>query len=232
MSQRLRCILATLCVFGAVLSPSDARAQSIDSPYRFVETSQSLGLFGGYAFTGEGNLELGPQSAPIFGARFNIRVSGPFSAEGAVSWLQTKRTVWDTIPADTSLRVLGEADMSVLSVTAAMRFDLTGPRTWHRLQPYVALGGGVAFDLAGDADVEATMPEDVRFDFGTRFLGVVGGGVEAHVSRRITASFDARTQLWKLNTPEPFLFGEPGLYRPPDEWTQNLILSGSVQFRF
>jgi hypothetical protein len=144
----------------------------------------------------------------------------------------TKRTVWDTIPADTSLRAIGEADMEILSVTTAMRFDLTGPRTWLRLQPFVLLGGGLAFDLAGDAVVEQTMPENVKFDFGTRFPGVAGGGVEVHVSDRITAALDARARLWKLNTPEPFLFGEPGLYRPPDEWTQTFLLSGSIQYRF
>lgn len=213
-------------------APSEAQAQSIDSPYRFIETGQSLGVYAGYGFTSTGALDLGPRSAPIFGPRFTIRVSGPFSVDASAGWMVTKRTVWDTIPADTSLRAIGEADMEILSVTTAMRFDLTGPRTWHRLQPFVLLGGGLAFDLAGDAEVEQTMPENVKFDFGTRFTGVAGGGVEVHVSQRITAALDARAQLWKLNTPEPFLFGEPGLYRPPDEWTQTFLLSGSIQYRF
>jgi len=230
MSKRLHWFIAA--ALAAFVTPRAGHAQGIDSPYRFVETSQSLGAFGGYAWTGDGSLELGPQAGPIFGPRYTIRVSGPFNVEGAVTWLDTKRTVWDTIPADTSLVVLGEADMQILSFTAALRFDLTGPRTWKGLQPFFTLGGGLAFDLADRSEAEATMPEDVRFDFGTRFLGVVGGGAEIHLSRRITATLDARSMLWKLITPEPFLFGLPGLYRPRDEWTQNFILGASVQFRF
>ncbi len=159
-------------------------------------------------------------------------MSGPFNLEGTALYFPSKRMVLDTVASDTTLRSLGEADMTIAAFTAALRFDVTGPRTWHRLQPYVVLGGGLAFDLAGESDVEADLPEDVKYDFGTRFLGTAGGGIELHFAQHLTANVDARTLLWKVNTPDPFLRGEASLTRPPDEWTQNVMLSAGLSFRF
>lgn len=214
----------------ALLAPA-LQAQTIDSPYRFVETSQAIGVYAGNAWTGRGTLELGPASGAIFGARYNLRVTGPFTAEADVMYLSTTRSVLDTIPADPALRVVGEADMQVLAATVGVRFNITGPRTWNGLQPYVALGGGLAFDLAEDAPAEETLPEDVQFDLGTRFMATAGGGIDAYIGSRLSARIDARSLLWKLTTPRPFLIGEPGLYRPPDEWTQNFLLTASIAFR-
>ena len=209
-----------------------AAAQTIDSPYRFVERSQALGVWGGWASPGRGSLNLGPEAGPVFGVRYTLRVTGAINVEGDASYLASRRIVYDTVPADTALRRAGEADMNVLAASANLRFDITGPRTWNRLQPFVVLGAGLAFDLAGDSPAESSLAEDIRFDFGTRFTGTVGGGVEAHLFERISVRADARAILWKLNTPRPFLFGEPGTYRPADEWTQNAYLSAGLSYRF
>jgi hypothetical protein len=231
MIERIRVSIVLATVAIGLAAPT-LRAQTINSPYRFVETSQSLGVYAGYAKTGIGALSLGPESAPIFGARYGLRVSGPFSAEADISLLSSTRMVWDTVPSDTALRNVGEADLRMLTALAALRFDVTGPRAWHGLQPYVTLGGGLGFDLAPDAPAEEALAEDVRFDLGTRFVALAGGGIEAHFFGRITVRADARTLLWKLNTPDPFLLGEPALYRPADEWTQNLLITGHLAFRF
>jgi hypothetical protein len=231
MIERTRVSIALVAVAIGLAAPS-LRAQTITSPYRFVETSQSVGVYAGYANTGMGTLNLGPESAPIFGARYGLRVSGPFSVEGDVSLLSSTRMVWDTVPSDTALRNVGEADLRLLTVLAALRFDITGPRTWHGLQPFVTLGGGLGFDLAPTAPADEELPEDVRFDLGTRFVVLAGGGIETHFFGRVTARVDGRTLLWKLNTPDPFLLGEPGLYRPSDEWTQNFLITGHIAFRF
>lgn len=232
MNETIRCIVSALTVAVIAFGATPVAAQSIDSPYRFVETSQSLGVFGGNMFTGRGALELGPESAPAFGLRYNLRVTGPFNVEGSILYMSSTRTVLDTVPADTALRVLGETDMTVLAATAALRFDITGPRTWNRLQPYVALGGGLALDLAGEGEVEEDLAEDAKYDFGTRFLASAGGGIEVHLSPRLTGNVDGRALLWKLNTPDAFLQDEASLTRPPDEWTQNFVLSAGLSFRF
>jgi hypothetical protein len=230
MIERIRALVATLSLM--MVGAQSVEAQTIDSPYRFVETSQTVGAYGGYAMTGQGALELGPESAPIVGLRYGIRVSGPFSIEGDVALMSSTRMVWDTVPGDTALRNVGEADLQLLAAMAALRFNLTGPRTWHGLQPYVTLGGGLGFDLASPSSAEESLPEDVRFDLGTRFIALAGGGMEAHIFRSFSARVDARTLLWRLSTPDAFLLDEASLTRPNDEWTQNFLLTGTIAFRF
>jgi hypothetical protein len=222
----------TFAAFFLFVAAVPAFGQTIDSPYRFVENSQALGAYGGWVSPGRGALNLGPEAGAVLGARYTLRVSGAFNLDADLSYFASRRIVYDTVPADTALRVAGQADMKVLALIAGLRFDVTGPRTWRGLQPYVVLGGGLAFDLAGDAAAEESLAEDIRFDFGTRLLGTVGGGVEAHLFRNITLRGDARALLWKLNTPRPFLFGEPANYRPADEWTQNAYLSAGISYRF
>jgi opacity protein-like surface antigen len=227
MTMSMKSFLARLPL-AAALSLSTAalaEAQQIRTPYRFLETSQSIGLLAGYGLTGRGQLELGPESAPLGGVRYGIRVSGPFSAEGDVTLLPSRRMVLDTVPGDTALSTRGQADMQILTVHAALRFNVTGPRTYRRLQPYAVAGIGLGWDLKRDDDQDIALPGDVRFRYGTRFLGTLGGGVEWFATDRYSLRVDARNVLWKLNTPPPFLRGQAGLVRPPDQWTQNLYLT-------
>ena len=136
---------ALLLALAAVALPrSDAASQTIPSAYRFLETSQSVGATGGYVFTNDGALRLGPASAPYFGGRYNIRISGPFTAEGEVGFMPTTRMVWDTVAGDTTREAIGEADMSLLTAMASLRFNLTGPRTWRSLQPFLDLAIGLS----------------------------------------------------------------------------------------
>jgi opacity protein-like surface antigen len=214
------------------LAAANAAAQQITSPYRYVESTHAIAPFAGYVATGKGVLNLGPQSAPAFGIRYGLRLSGPLTAEGDVSWVSTKRTVFDTIPGDTTLRTTGEADMQLLSVQAGIRFNITGPRTFHGFQPYVAAGGGVIFDMASDSPAEEDVASNARLDFGTRFGFHVGGGLDAFLSERMSLRLDARSIMWKLVTPEPFLLGAPALYRPQDEWLQNFYVSGGISIHF
>jgi hypothetical protein len=224
---------ALLLALAAVALPcSEAASQTIPSAYRFLETSQSVGATGGYVFTNDGALRLGPASAPYFGGRYNIRISGPFTAEGEVGFMPTTRMVWDTVAGDTTREAIGEADMSLLTAMASLRFNLTGPRTWRSLQPFLLLGGGVAIDIAGDASAEEDLPEDMRFDFGTSFAGHLGGGVEWFPSGGLSLRIDARNVLWKLDTPDGFLANDRGRLLPGDEWAQNFLLSAGIAIHF
>jgi hypothetical protein len=227
-----RSILLLLLPLLLVAAAADTAAQTIRSPYSFVETGQYGTPYIGWVATGRGALELGPESGLLLGTRYGIRVGGPFTVEGDVSYLASTRMVLDTVPADTTLRRVGEAAMDVLAFQAGLRFNVTGPRTYRRIQPYLVFGGGVAIDIAGDAAVEEDLGADVRFRFGTRFLAGLGGGAEAFLSRNLSVRVDARNVLWKLNTPAPFRLGEAALYRPSSEWAQNFYVSGGIALHF
>jgi Outer membrane protein beta-barrel domain len=230
MIRRFRALL--LAAAATSLPCADAASQTIPSPYRFLETSQSVGATGGYVLTSDGALQLGPASAAYFGGRYNIRISGPFSAEGELAFMPSTRMVWDTVAGDTTREVIGEADMSLLVAKAGLRFNLTGPRTWRSLQPFVLVGGGIAIDIAGDSPAEEDLPEDMRFDFGTSFAGHIGGGVELFLSDGLSLRADARNVLWKINTPEGFLANDRGRLLPGDEWSQNFLLSAGIAIHF
>ncbi len=219
----------------STLYPAAASAQRIDSPYRFVETSQTAGPFIGYLATGQNALELGPQSGPVFGVRYGIRISGPFRAEGTVGYMPGTRDVFavDTLAADSTDRaLLGEADVQMLIAGAQLRFDLTGPRTWHRLQPFLLAGGGVAIDFASPTPEEEELPVDDRFDFGTSFAGELGAGVEWFLSDRLSMRAEVRDQFWKLPTPAGFVNVRPVGELPEDEWISNWSMSAGISLHF
>lgn len=207
-------------------------AQTIQSPYRFLDRNQAVGVLGGYISASKGTLDLGPQPGPVFGGRWGIRVSGPFVIEAEAAYFPSTRAVRDTTPADTTLRTIGEADLNLALVRGGLRFDLTGPRTYRGLQPFLLFGGGIAVDLASEAEIEEELPADVRYDFGTSFAGELGAGIEWHLSSGTTLRVDGRNTLWRISTPRAFLQGQRGFNLPDGEWAQNFYVTAGLSLRF
>lgn len=225
MTPRTYSLLLALCSCFA-LTPSAAAAQQISSPYRFIEERQSANLFVGYFATNSGDLDLGPESGLAAGGRYGVRLSGPFVLEGTVGVLPTTRMVFDTIPGGQ----IEEADLNILFTDAALRFDVTGPRTFYNFLPFLSFGAGAAVQLGSDDGVNDTLQQDVRYRFGTTFAGQFGGGVEWLGWRRLGIRADARNMLWRVRTPPAFLDQDPS--RPSREWTQNFLFSLGLSYRF
>lgn len=218
-------------IFVAACLAVPCRAQRIVSPYRFVEESQAVGAFAGYVGTDRGSLGLGPKSGFAAGARYSIRLNGPFTLEAEFGYLPTDRDVvgLDTLATDTVPAVRGEAAVSLLLLTGALRFNLTGPRTYRGLQPYVLFAGGAAVDLSGEEGA-GDLPANARFDFGTSFAGQVGAGLEWFVARRVALRADGRLFLWQLEAPPALLVHRPEV--PDREWVQNLAGSLGLSVHF
>jgi hypothetical protein len=218
----------------ATLVPATAEAQRIDSPYRFLDYGQHAGAYFGYVQASDGRAGLGPQPGPVFGGRWAIRVSGPFSAGAEVSYMPTTRTVRDTVfvAEDSVFRPVAEANMNLVAVNGTLTFSLTGPRTWHGLRPLLSAGAGAAFDLGGRAPEEAEVPGNVRYRFGTSFAGHFGAGVEWFPADRISVRADARNSLWRLSVPEGFVLTEAGRGLPRSQWESNPTLSAGVSVHF
>lgn len=227
-------VLTALCLLltAGLLAP--ASAQRIDSPYRFLDYSQHVGAFGGHVDASTGRLDLGPRPAATFGARWGIRVSGPFSAGVEVAFMPTTRTVRDTVfvPADSMYRAVGEADVRLLSVMGTVDFSLTGPRTWNGLRPFLSAGVGGVLDLAGTAEAESEFEPNMQYDFGTSFAGMFGGGVEWYPLERVSVRFDARNTLWKLSIPEAYALTDAGFRLSRSDWESNVTLLAGLSFHF
>jgi hypothetical protein len=231
MGRRNHGVLCGL-VAALALGPGSAAAQSISSPYRFLDTRQAATVFGGYVATGRGALELGPRPGPILGVRYDLGISGPFVLEAELGWFARDRAVQDTVPGDTTRTSPGDADFRAITVQAGLRFNITGARTWHGLLPYALFAGGFTKDVADESGTDAALPADVRFDFGTRFTAGLGGGLEWFPAQGAGIRLDGRMLLWKLKTPAPFLRGDQVNVLPSEQWTQNLSLTAGIVVRF
>lgn len=224
--------IAALAAAGLVLAGTrPAAAQRIPSPYRFVDETQSAGAFIGYIWTDRGTVDLGPESGPVFGGRYSIRLSGPFTLEGEALLFPTSRAVigLEEVAGDTIPTQVGEADLTLLGLSGGLRFNLTGPRTYRNLMPYLLFSAGAAIPLAEDTDANAELPAEERYRFGTSFAGQVGGGLEWFTSRRLALRSDARVLFWRLKAPDAFVLTQD-ISR--EEWVQNYTVSVGASYRF
>jgi hypothetical protein len=117
-------------------------------------------------------------------------LGGPFALEFGGFLLPTDRLVRAPTASGEAIEELGVADALVGGLDGRLRFTLTGPRTWHRLAPFVVAGGGVVGNLSGRIEEEADLPSEVRFDFGPSFLGLLE---EEPACSSPTSSFSAWT---------------------------------------
>lgn len=219
-----------------------AAAQSITSPYEFVEGAHAFYAFGSAVFTDRGTLDTGPGSGYAVGLGYNFRLSGPFNLGVRVSYLPTDRRVYTdsatladslALRADpmTKLYQVGTADVTLLLLDASLRFDVTGPRTWHRIQPYVVMGGGGALVLSQGNDGEDQLPPDIQLQvrFRDGWTGHVGAGFEVHFTDHLSARFDARDVLWKIHIPPGFV--STGRVIDQEQWVQSAHLTLGLTLR-
>lgn len=222
---------AALALLALSALPAAAAAQTVPSPFRYIEPSQSASLFAGYLETDTGDYGIGFQSGPIVGAHYAIRFSGPLTGEVMLATLPTQRAVVQRIAVGDSseLRVLDEGvDALVLTGEAGLRFGLTGARTWNDLAPYLSARGGVIGDLLGRTELEESIEASQRVDFGPSFAVSVGAGADWFPTERISVRLDARDHLWRISIPQ----GLTPANRQDSEWTHNLGVTLGVALHF
>jgi len=245
--RRTAVLLPILLAAAVLAAPERAAAQqeagppSIDTPYRWLDGSFRVAPYASRLETGRGDLELGPASTQLYGARARIRLTGPISLEGNLGYASSERSVIDP-------RLSGgpaAVDTVPFRWTVAegvFQLALTGQRTWHGLQPYVLIGGGMILGvdepqspaLADSADA------DFRFELNAAPTAVAGAGVEWRISERLGVGFEARDHLWRLKTPEGFFreevlntIEEANAPAPEEtQWTNNLEFGVGLWYYF
>ena len=205
------------------------RAQQIASPYRYVENSQYGGTFAGYLWTDRLEPDLSPQAAPIFGAHYGLRFSGPLGGEASLGLIPSERTVFRNAAGaqDTVIPVAVEStDMLLLFAEGALRLNITGPRTWNGLMPFVLAGGGLVANLSGEGSAE--IEESEQFDFGPALAVSVAAGTEWFASERLSLRLELRDRLWRVTVPTGLtVSGEDDA-----SWTNNLGVSVGASLHF
>lgn len=232
----------TLAVTAVALRPESAAAQeeSIDTPYRWLERGTRLGLVGGYIFTNRGDPPFGPGSSPFLGARFRARLSSPLSLEIGGGYGNSNQYVIDP-RLEGGPAIVDTVNADWLIIEASLQFAFTGARSYHKLQPYVVLGGGIFMGLSTGTSNALEIPQQpFVYEIGTSAMVHLGVGTELDVSRRLGLAFEVRDNLWHVRTPEGWFLpsvllnlldtGSPA----PDEsqWTHNFELTASLYYYF
>lgn len=225
-----------------LLLAGPAAAQTITSPYDFVENAHSFRAHVTYVAADRGVIGIGPGSGVAGGVGYTYRVTGPFTLDTRFSYFPTSRTVYtvdddadpDQIADDPTvgLEEIGTADLSLALLDVSLRFDITGPRTWHRLQPYAMLGVGGIFRASTDNSAEEALREDLdlRVRFRNGVTGHIGAGIEWHLSPGLSMRFDARNLFWRVHVPTGFI--TTGRVIDDREWTGSAQLGVAAALRF
>lgn len=217
-------------------------AQTIPSPYRYIEHTQSVGVFGGYVFTDPDvsltdstSLPLGPQSGPLFGVRYQVRAAGPLSVEASLGASPTERRLFGvTVRPDSTLGSPEDLETTVpatvVMADVGLRFHLTGPRTWNGLAPFAVGMGSIVGDARGTFDEEEEIRDEALFRFGPTFAVGAGLGTDWFPTSNASIRVEATGRLWRMTTPTGFLGGNPNAERR--EWSPVVSVSVGGAFHF
>ncbi|HLL81477.1 MAG TPA: hypothetical protein VK420_02455 [Longimicrobium sp.] len=239
MNRLSRTLLPALALLA--LGAGAAQAQTVPSPFRYVDTKSSVEVMGGYLFTDSElavtdsiTAEFGPRSAPMITARFNRRFGGPISGNVALSFIPSERRVISAAEGQDSVFVgvidTGETvSAPIAMLEAGVRFHVTGDRTYRGLAPYVMGTGGLATEIGGAAGGEKDLPDDERFDFGPALAVGAGAGLDWFPSRRFSLRTELSYRIWRLTVPEGFASNRNA---DIDEWNGNAGVSVGAAFHF
>ena len=216
----------------AFIAPQVLAGQTIPSAYRFIETRQEAGPFAGWIAPGTGQFGYGPGPGPISGARYEIGFGGPVALEGAIGVIDSTRDIVDPRRAEGD-RVIGETPAMMATGDLRLKLSITGPRTWHGLNPFVLVGAGIAWDLAEAGELEKDLEETDRFDFGTSFVAELGGGLRWFITERIVLRAESLFYLWRLEAPVGFRDPERGFENVgQSEWANATSITLGIGYRF
>lgn len=223
---------SVLAFVPAIAFAASAAAQPvrITSPYRPLLTTQSLGPAVAYLRTGRTVPAFGPQDAPLLSLRYTVRLSGPLELEARAGLAPSQRTLYAPDPSNPLAppQARGDVPATLALGEGAFRFRLPGPRTWHRLSPFLTAGFGVVADLRRSVTAEDSIPPDARFRFGTRFAVSTGAGTEWYLGPRWAVVPELRLRWWRLDRPR-------GLQQGATEssaWVPNLAVELGLAYTF
>lgn len=235
--MKLSRVLAFLLVAPASLA-AQVGAAPRHSPYRDILHGNGWTVIGGQVLGNGGPLRLSPNSGMSYGVRYDVRFSGLLQGFAELGYLATERQV--LAPDDSVVnRYSGPFPAPVWTPQIGLQLNLTGPKTWHGLAPFAAIGLGAAVG-------EGVAQDTSGFTFGTKLLLTPSAGVRVFVAQRVHIRLEGQFYYWKMKYPstwlaepaaQPSVTGEPttapikdndGL----DDWVPTTSLRLGVGFAF
>jgi hypothetical protein len=184
------------------------------SPYRDIRKGHSFTVIGGYFKGDGGQFGIGPHGGAVFGVRYDIRTANTIQIGIGVARGNLERFIIDpfVIPAN---QRSGPVKQAVTFAELDLHFNLTGGKSWHRIAPYVATSGGIAFGERIPGDISG-------YNFGRKLYLAPGIGLRFFLSDRLHLRAEARAAFWKLKYPATFQ------QAPRDDPTAPPVLTGST----
>jgi len=222
-----------LIVAAALALPAVARAQvgypPDRSPYRDLEFRQELTPFTGYFWASEDPAKVAPQSGPLVGLRYEVRIGGPAQLFARVAGVFSERTPIDpTLPA--AQRQLPTQSWPLYLSDLGIALNLTGQKSLHSLVPVLHGGIGIATDFKGRD------PGD--YQFGTSFAFSFGAGLRWVPGGRFQLRADIADYLYKVEYPPSYSVptgGNPAVLDPgqgSSSWQNNAMFTLGASYLF
>jgi hypothetical protein len=204
------------------------RAQSVPSPYHYVEKAQALGVHAGYVMLESGRYDTNPTSGPTVELRYEGRFAGPVSGIASIGFISSDRPVYTRATGSTTMVRLPDASSLLTDAEAGFRLSITGPRTWHGLQPSVATTAGIVANLAGRTAEEKQLPGDQLVRLGPSFAVSPSAGTDWFPTERISLDLRVTDHIWRLATPA----GLTDSGTKETAWTNNIGITVGAAFHF
>lgn len=225
------CVTTLACV--AIAGPLTAQVGHAPqaSPYIDLEYRQDVTLFGGYYKAGKDLVGIAPQSGPMVGARYELRLGGPALLTSRIAYVSSQRTIIDPRRPAAQRVVQADAAWPIYLADVGITLNLTGQRSYRRFVPFVTTGLGVATDFKSGADVGA-------WRFGTPFALSFGGGIKWVPAGNLQARIDVSDQLYQVKYPASYyVTASDGtsvltVNDPKNDWTSNFGLSFGLSYAF
>jgi hypothetical protein len=167
------------------------------SPYRDIRKGHTITAMAA-RFEGDGGkLNLAPHGGMLFGGRYDIRTGSTIQFGFGFMYGELERFIINPTLGPGNRRS-GPVSQSLSMVELDLQFNVTGGKSWHRIAPYISVGGGLA--IAEDVDADPS-----EFDFGNKFYFTPGLGTKLFLSDRLHLRGEVRASFWKLEYPLSFL---------------------------
>ncbi len=225
-----------LCLCAAVPAVSQEVGVAPEhSPYRDILDPQSVVVFAGHFAGSSGRAGVGALPGSMLGARLAIKLSGPVDFWATLGQVSSSRRVLSAPSSADSVRFIGNAKLTLVTVDLSLALNVTGAKSWHRFAPYAAVGLGIVAPTRSVTDSGG-------FRVGLNFLIVPTIGTRWFLSRDIAVHVEARDNYFRYQYPLAFFdtpfAGPPGrssVLSPTTastQWTHNFTLWAGVAYGF
>jgi hypothetical protein len=225
-------IILTAAAAVALLASSAQAQVGYDperSPFRDVEYRQELTLLTGYYAASADPAKVAPQSGPMLGLRYDVRIGGPASLTARAAGVFSERNIVNPALPVGAGRAVGTESWPLYLADLDITIALTGQKSYHHLVPVVSFGGGIASDFKS---------EDVGgFNVGTTFALNFGGGVRWVPGGSFQLRADVTDHLYQISYPGSYFkstTGTPvlGPAQPESVWKHNAAMTVGASYVF